>query len=402
MILSVKNLDYWKKNLIFIWISQFFGMVAMSAVTPFLPLFIRDLGVVESHQISTWSGLVFAGPFLISFFITPLWGNLGDKYGRKIITLRAIVGLAVAQILVGLSQDVYQLFLSRVLQGALSGFVPAALALVASNTPKEKTAYALGVLQTATASGTIFGPLIGGFLADSFGFRAVFFIVSGTLFLTAVFFSIYVTEYNVVDKNAKRDSSIDNWKYVFSNKSMLYISIMIFFAALGMSIPRPIFALYFETFNINVLYFATITGCVYATIGVTNSISPPWWGKKTLLIGYKKVIIYSALISGIMYISHFFVYNMWLLFIIRAFLGFGLGGLAPILFAAMSENVPQSKKGGVLSIASSFQILGNSIGLMGGGFIAGLTDFRFPFLLAGICYLSIIGFASKVLKSKKE
>ncbi len=397
---SKNNIEYWKKNLIFIWVSQFLGMVAMSAVTPFLPLYIRHLGVVEPHQISTWSGLVFAGPFLVSFFITPLWGNLGDKYGRKIITLRAILGLAIAQILVGFSQDVYQLFLSRVFQGALSGFIPAALALVASNTPKEKTAYALGVLQTATASGTIFGPLIGGFLADLFGFRAVFFVVSATLFLTAIFFSIYVKEYNQVDKNAPKDSLIDNWKYVISNKIMLFTSIMIFLAALGVSIPRPIFALYFETFKINSIYFATITGIVYSIIGVTNSISPPWWGKKSILIGYKKVIIYSAIISGLMDISHFFIYNMWLLFPARALLGFGLGGLAPIMFAVMSENVPQAKKGGVLSIASSFQILGSSLGLMGGGYIAGLTNLRVPFLLSGVCYLSIMFFIIEKHKIK--
>lgn len=394
-IFKFNKLEYWEKNLVFIWISQFFGMAGMSAVVPFLPLFIRELGVTEPHEVSTWSGLVFAGPFFVSFFITPLWGSMGDKYGRKIITLRALLGLAVAQILVGLSQDVYQLFFSRMFQGALSGFVPAALALVAANTPKEKNAYALGILQTATASGNIFGPLIGGFLADLFGFREVFFIVAGVLFLTSIFFIIYVKEINKVDKNGKKDSIIDNLNLVFENDKMLNISIMIFFSAFGFAIVRPIFVLYFETYNISSIYFATITGVVYAIVGVTNSFSPPWWGKMTNKIGYNKVIIYSSIITGAMYLLHFFVTNAWLLIIIRAILGIGFGGLSPIMFAMLSNNSSLEKKGGILSIGSSFQILGNSLGLFLGGYLASIIGFRFPFIVTGLSYFLIIYLALK-------
>lgn len=376
----------------------------MSAVVPFLPLFIRELGVTEPHEVSTWSGLVFAGPFFVSFFITPLWGAMGDKYGRKIITLRAILGLAVAQILVGLSQDVYQLFLSRMFQGALSGFVPAALALVASNTPKEKNAYALGVLQTATASGNIFGPLIGGFLADLFGFREVFFIVAGVLFLTSLFFLIYVKEINKVDKNGKKDSIKDNLKLVFEDKKMLNISIMIFLAAFGFAIVRPIFVLYFETFDINSTYFATITGIIYAIVGVTNTFSPPWWGRMTNKIGYSKVIIYSSIITGTMYLLHYFVTSVWLLLPVRAILGIGFGGLAPIMFAMMSNNSSLEKKGGILSIGSSFQILGNSLGLISGGYLASIIGFRFPFIFTGLSYFFIIYFvmSKKDFKKRQE
>ncbi len=392
----MRKLEYWEKNLVFIWISQFLGMVGMSAVIPFLPLFVRSLGVKTAAEVSTWSGLVFAGPFIASFFITPLWGLLGDKYGRKIITVRAILGLAIAQFFVGLSLNVYQLFTTRVLQGFLSGFVPAALALVAANTPKEKNAFALGVLQTSIAAGNIFGPLIGGFLADLFGFRAVFFIVSGLLFLTALFFIIFVQEINKVDKNSEKDSLTDNLKFVFRDKDFLNISIMVFLAAFGFALVRPIFVLYFESFSVKSIYFATIAGSVYATIGITNSISPPWWGKLSSKIGHNKVIIYSTLITGLIYPLHYLVTNYFYLYPIRALIGIGFGGIAPILFSLMSNLAPQSKKGSILSIGSSFQILGNSLGLVLGGFIAGLTGFRIPYVITGLIYLSIIFFAKKI------
>ncbi len=392
----MRKLEYWEKNLIFIWISQFFGMVGMSAVVPFLPLFIRELGVKTNNEISTWSGLVFAGPFIASFFITPLWGILGDKYGRKLITVRAILGLAIAQFFVGLSLNVYQLFITRVLQGFLSGFVPAALALVAANTPKEKNAFALGILQTAIAAGNIFGPLIGGFLADVVGFRAVFFIVSGLLFITAFFFIIFVKEINKVDKNSASESVKSNLIFVFKDKSLLNLSIMIFLAAFGFALVRPIFVLYFEDFNINSQFFATIAGSVYSIIGVTNSISPPWWGKLSSKIGHKKVIYYSALITGVMYPLHFFVKNYLFLYPIRAVIGIGFGGLAPIMFSLMSNLAPQTKKSGILSIGSSSQILGNSLGLALGGFTASIIGFRTPYVITGLIYLSILIFVNKI------
>lgn len=110
---------FWKRNLLFVWVCQFLAMVGMSAVVPFLPLFVRELGATELKDTAIWSGFVFAGPFFISFFLTPVLGSLGDKYGTKIMTLRAVFGLTIAQIIVGFSQNVTNLFIGRLIQGAL-------------------------------------------------------------------------------------------------------------------------------------------------------------------------------------------------------------------------------------------------------------------------------------------
>ncbi|HSP86687.1 MAG TPA: MFS transporter, partial [Ignavibacteriaceae bacterium] len=240
----------WRKNLFIVWFCQFLAMIGMSAVVPFLPLYIRDLGVTELNETAMWSGLVFAGPFFVSFFLTPVWGSMGDKYGRKVMTLRAVFGLAIAQILVGFSQNVTHLFLIRLLQGALSGFLPAAMALVASNTPEEKTGYALGLLQSSTAAGTVLGPLIGGVLSDLFGFRFVFFCVGGLLVITGILLLIFVKEEKRVD-GIKTYSFMKNWKYLLSNKYLRTSAILITLTALGFAYVRPIFVLYVETFNIN-------------------------------------------------------------------------------------------------------------------------------------------------------
>lgn len=380
-------MEYWKRNLLFIWLSQFFAMVGMSSIVPFLPLFIRELGVEAVSETARWSGWVFAGPFFLSFFLTPVWGSLGDKYGRKIISIRALLGLAVAQILVGLSQNVTHLFLARLLQGALSGFIPSAMALVAANTPKEKTSYALGILQTGTAAGTVLGPLIGGFLADLVGYRNVFFLVSGFLFLTGIFFIIFVKEFNKVDKNERKFGWVENWKFIFQNKKLVKIGFLIALTALGFTLIRPIFVLYLETFQITSEYFATITGAVYGVMGIFTAFSSAIWGKRAAKSGYKRNLIFAASITASMYIIHFFIYDVWLLIIVRSLLGFGFGGLLPLLFSFLNENVPFNRKSGILAVGSSFQILGNIAGPMSGGLISGMFGLRIPFLISGFIFL---------------
>ena len=378
----------WKRNLIVIWICQFVAMIGMSAIVPFLPLFVRELGVVSLEETAYWSGLVFAGPFFISFFLTPIWGNLGDKYGRKMMTVRAVLGLAIAQVLVGLSQDVTQLFLARLVQGLLSGFLPAAMALVAANTPKEKTGYALGLLQSATAGGTVLGPLLGGFISDIFGFRSVFFIVAGLLIITGITVIIFVIE----EKSSveKSDHSfIDNWKYLLGNQKLLLPAIMIMLTAFGISFIRPTFVLYIETFSISSKFLPTITGALYSIVGVFSIISAAWWGRRVEKTGIAQNIIYASLLTGVMYVAHSIVNDVYFLIPIRILLGFGYGALSPLIFTAISNNVSSERKGGVLGVGSSFQILGNMLGPVLGGFSAGLLGLRISFAITGIFFLII-------------
>jgi len=381
-------MDSWKRNLIIIWICQFVAMIGMSAIVPFLPLFVRELGVTSLEETAYWSGLVFAGPFFISFFLIPIWGNLGDRYGRKIMTVRAVFGLAVAQVLVGVSQNVTQLFLARLVQGLLSGFLPAAMALVAANTPKEKTGYALGLLQSATAAGTVLGPLLGGLISDLFGFRSVFFIVAGLLIITGITVIIFVNEEKSPAEKSEH-SFIDNWRYLLGNKKLLFPAIMIMLSAFGISFIRPTFVLYIETFSVSSKFLPTITGALYSIVGFFSIFSAAWWGRRVEKTGIAQNVIYASLLTGVMYAAHSFVYDIYFLIPIRILLGFGFGALSPLLFTAISNNVPSERTGGVLGVGSSFQILGNMIGPVLGGFSAGFLGLRISFAITGLFFLII-------------
>src|SRR5262249_38337622 len=151
-------------------------------------------GVHDLALAQRWSGLVYSGPFFSAFFMTPVWGALSDRFGQKLMLIRAYAGLALFVMLMGLVTSVEQLFVLRILQGFVSGFLAASITLVATSTPRERAGYALGLLQTSLSSGTILGPMLGGAIADFVGMRPVFYMVAAFCFLSAIIVALYVPD----------------------------------------------------------------------------------------------------------------------------------------------------------------------------------------------------------------
>lgn len=191
----MKKWETWKVNLLVLWFGQFLVNAGMTMITPFLTLYLaKDLGVQGEHEIGIWAGLIFAANFLTSFIFQPLWGKLADKYGRKIMLLRSSFGMAIVMVLMGFAQSLYNLLLLRLLNGTISGFNPASIALVSGTTPKERMGFSMGLMQSGSVAGTILGPLIGGLLADLIGFRPIFYVVGALLFIASLLALFLVKE----------------------------------------------------------------------------------------------------------------------------------------------------------------------------------------------------------------
>lgn len=151
-----------------------------------MSLYVGELGNFTKAQVSLYSGLVFAATFFVTAIVSPLWGALADRKGRKIMLIRAAVGMAVAMFLMGLVTNVWQLIGLRALQGLFSGFISNAQALIASQTPRNHAGRALGTLVTGSTSGMLMGPVIGGLLAQFMSIRVTFFITAGLLMLAGL------------------------------------------------------------------------------------------------------------------------------------------------------------------------------------------------------------------------
>lgn len=376
-------MESWKKNLYSVWTAQFIAMVGMSMVIPFLPFYIRELGISDQSELEKWSGIVFSGPFILSFLLTPVWGALGDRFGKKSMVLRAIFGLALSQFLIGLSANVEQLFMFRMLQGAISGFIAASLGLVSASTPKEHSGYAIGILQTSISSGTVIGPFIGGFFSDMTSYRTVFFITSALCLVSGILVTLIVKEPPKIP-GKQLHTVADNYRYIISRKGLMTAMISITFLQISITVAQPVFALFVESITKNIEYISTLTGAIFGTLGIFSVISSPWWGRRNDSKSFKKNIIIAIAGAGISYTLHTFVTNPYLLFPVRAMLGFFIGGIVPVIYAYINKCISDDRKSGVMGFASSFTLLGNLIGPLLCTMLLYAVSIKHIFLIAGI------------------
>jgi MFS transporter, DHA1 family, multidrug resistance protein len=382
-------MESWRKNLYVLWGTQFLAMVGMNLVVPFLPFFIRSLGITDPNDLARWSGIVFAGPFVLSFFATPFWGTLGDRYGRRAMVIRAIFGLAISQLLIGFSQNVIQLFLFRVLQGGISGFIAATLALVSVTTPKQHLGYAIGLMQSASAGGMVFGPFFGGILADLFGFRPVFFITAVFCTIAGVLIVALVTEAEQPGGPKKTYTVRQNLRLMLFDKRLRIVAACLVVAQISILMIEPVFALFIEGFQSDSRYISTIAGGVFSISGVFMVVSAPWWGKQNDRKSQGRNLATALIIAGICYACHLIVATIFQLGALRAFLGFALAGILPTLYTLTGVYAPQERRGGMMAIASSMTVLGNLLGPSIGGFMAGHYGIRASFVANSIMLVAM-------------
>ena len=174
------NSPYWRRNLYVCLFGSFTTLLAMTLLLPFLPIYVEQLGVEGHAAIVQWSGVAYGITFLGAGLMAPVWGKFADLYGRKPILMRAALSMAVVMSLIGLAQNIWQLVALRLAAGLLGGYSSGAVVLVATQTPRERSGWALGVLSTGTLAGTLLGPLLGGVMPGLVGIRATFFVAEAS------------------------------------------------------------------------------------------------------------------------------------------------------------------------------------------------------------------------------
>ena len=173
---AVLDAGPWKRNVIVCMFGSFTTIVAMTLLLPFLPLYVEQLGVKDHAAIAQWSGVAYGATFFSAALAAPLWGRLADRYGRKLMLIRASLGMAVAMSLIGMAQNVWQLVALRLLAGLLGGYASGSTLLIATQTPKARSGWALGTLSSGIMAGSLAGPLIGGVLPPLIGIRSTFLL----------------------------------------------------------------------------------------------------------------------------------------------------------------------------------------------------------------------------------
>jgi DHA1 family multidrug resistance protein-like MFS transporter len=396
-------MESWKVNLISVWFGCFFTGLAISQILPFLPLYVSQLGVSSHEALSMWSGLTFSVTFLVSAIVSPMWGSLADRKGRKLMLLRASLGMAIAILLQAFATNVWQLFLLRALMGLTSGYIPNAMALVASQVPRERSGWALSTLSTAQISGVIGGPLMGGFLADHVGLRAVFFITAILLMV-----SFLVTLFLIKEGGRPTVSKAQrlSGKAVFASLPYPGLMISLFVTTMVIQLCNgsvgPILALFIKSMEPESTNIAFLSGMIAAVPGISALMSAPRLGKLGDRIGTARILMATLVVSVVLFFAMSFVTTPFQLGVLRFLLGFADGAMLPAVQTLLVKYSSDQVTGRIFGYNQSFMYLGNVAGPLIGASVSAMAGFRWVFAATAVVVLLNIIQLAVILRRRRQ
>lgn len=396
-------MESWKVNLISVWLGCFFTGLAISQILPFLPLYVGQLGVTSHEALSMWSGLTFSVTFMVSAIVSPMWGSLADRKGRKLMLLRASLGMAIAILLQAFATNVWQLFILRAVMGLTSGYIPNAMALVASQVPRERSGWALSTLSTGQISGVICGPLMGGFLADRVGLRAVF-MITAALLVVSFLITLFLIKEGARPKVSKADRL--SGKAVFSSLTAPGLVISLFFTTLVIQLCNgsigPILALFIKSLTPDNNNIAFLAGVIAAVPGISALVSAPSLGKLGDRIGTHRILLATLFCAVVMFLAMSFVTTPFQLGVLRFLLGFADGAMLPAVQTLLLKYASDKVTGRIFGYNQSFMYLGNVAGPLMGASVSAMAGFRWVFIAtAVVVFVNFIQLMLMLTRQKK-
>lgn len=359
----------WRRNLLISWVGCFFTGASFSLVMPFIPLYIEQLGTPK-NQIELFSGLAISVTALASAIVAPIWGNLADRKGRRLMMIRAAVGMTFTMGSLAFVPNVYWLLFMRFMTGILSGYIPNATALIASQAPREKSGWALGTLATGSIAGNLIGPSMGGALAQWFGMENVFIITGSVLLITTILTIVLVKE----DFTPIKKTEMASIKDIFAQMENFQVLIGLFITSLilqiGITSISPILTLYIRDLSGNSSNVLFISGLIVSISGVSAILSSPTLGKIGDRIGNHKVLLFGLVLSLLCFIPMGFVKTPFQLGVLRFLLGFSTGALTPSINTLINKITPPAGVSRVYSYNQMFQNFGQVLGPMVGSTVA--------------------------------
>ena len=380
----------WKKNLVVLWIGVFLACASYTSCIPFLPLYLlQELGIGQD-TIHFWTGVTFAVTFLGAAVMAPYWGAWADKVGQRKMAIRAGIGLAITYGMLGVVQTAFQLFLVRALAGIISGFVPASMSLVSSCLPKQRIGWGMGIMQTGVASGTILGPLIGGYLSAWFGMRASFYLGAVSLFIATVMV-IYMVEEVPFIRLHKREQLhvLRDLRDSMHNKGLLFVMTMFFLIQNCNMLAQPLITMYVAEFTGSTGDITLkLSSWIFSLAGLAGIIAAPFWGKKGQKHGFVRTLILVLACAGVINLFQPAVRALWQFAVIQFCSGLFLAGAYPNVTAVLTEVTPPDMRGKAFGLITSAQQFGGVSGPLIGSFLGSFLPTRFVLLLIGVILLA--------------
>lgn len=345
-----------------------------------------ELGA-KASEVDMWSGAVFAVTFFVSGLLGPVWGVLADRKSRKLMALRASIGLTISYALCGIVQTPMQLFAARFFQGLCAGLYPALLALLAASIPARKTGLSMGLMQGGMTVGAVVGPFVGGVLADYFGMRESFFVASVALGLISLLIGFCIKEKPRTIKVTSRnwfDWSVICQPAIFK----MLMACAVIHASLFSA--QPILPLYIAQLQGSMDNIMMLSGTIFSVCAISIMIASPILGAAGQKFGFLKVLSCSLFFAGLLISAQVlgrtpFEFGVW-----RFIAGFAIAGLIPLVNSIISTECPPDKKGEVFGFNFLTGHAGMALGPFAAGALSGWFGYQAVIVASGLILFPLI------------
>ena len=377
----------WVVTLTILVASAFLMDMSFTMITPFLPVYLSSELGAKASEVDMWSGAVFAVTFFVSGLLGPVWGVLADRKSRKLMALRASIGLTISYALCGIVQTPMQLFAARFFQGLCAVLYPFVVALLAASIPARKTGLSMGLMQGGMTVGAVVGPFVGGVLADYFGMRESFFVASVALGLISLLIGFCIKEKPRTIKVTSRnwfDWSVIRQPAIFK----MLMACAVIHASLFSA--QPILPLYIAQLQGSMDNIMMLSGTIFSVCAISIMIASPILGAAGQKFGFLKVLSCSLFFAGLLISAQVlgrtpFEFGVW-----RFIAGFAIAGLIPLVNSIISTECPPDKKGEVFGFNFLTGHAGMALGPFAAGALSGWFGYQAVIVASGLILFPLI------------
>ncbi len=365
-------------------------MLAFGFILPFLPLYLREIGVTPDSAVVFWSGALVTSTGISLAIFSPIWGALADRHGRKLMVLRSLLVGGVIIALMGLVQNVGQFLVLRILQGVFTGTIAASTALVASIVPRDRIAASMGQLQTSVYVGIAAGPVLGGLIAQAVGIRGTFFVAGAMLVASGLLVWQFVHEHFTPPSLTKRPGFFETLGIGLRSRTLLPLMVTLLVLQLSTAIVLPILPLYVERLSSATDPVKLYAGLAYGATAVFSALAAVSYSRLVDRNGYRRILIYACFGAGLFYLPQAFAQNIGEFLLLRAGLGIFFGVLIPATNAIVGLSTPPELRGSAYGLTNSATAVGTAVGPLLGSTLAASLGYPSVFIAtAGL--LAVLG-----------
>lgn len=378
----------WKRIVYTMAVIQIGTGISIIGVVAFIPLFLTsELGVTDPGEAAFWAGLISGvTPFFVAI-AAPFWSMQADRRGPRFSLSMILFILGVVIAWMYFTRSPVELLILRMIQGMSGGFVAVGMSLVMNVTPKKQLTWAMGVFQASMVMGVMFGPLVGGMIADTLGYRMPFVIFCAFSFLCLVAVRLMVPKRIGLEQAREREPFMKQLSYFMKNPVVRLMVMLQFLCNCGMTGIGPILPLYIkEMMGGDAMAVATIVGIIIFVAGATSVTSSLNVSRLAARISMPKILIFASLVTGVNFILQYLMPEVWMLGFMRGLTGFSLGMIMPLANTILAQAVPAEKRTMVVGFSTSFALMGNVAGPMASGAIAMQWGYGMVFWSTAFCF----------------